>query len=99
MLRLTIDADERTDTDAEVERLRRSCSSARLDAAMTELLVAQTRAVLSQLVEHGKEVAAVGSQMRVSRELNGEGYSIKINFGPAASKSFFSRVASAIRGS
>jgi hypothetical protein len=49
------------------------------------------RATLTELVQRGREIATVGSQMTVERQIVGEGYNVRIAFGAGKSKSNFLR--------
>jgi hypothetical protein len=81
-----------------LSELRTNCARASLEQAKTDLLVAQTRQILVPLIERGRQLAAIGSQMRVVRDVAGEGYSLKIIFGTGHRRGFLQRLLNAIRG-
>jgi hypothetical protein len=58
----------------------------------------QTSQVLSSLVEQGRRIAAVGSQMEATRDLTGDGYSIRLIFREGVRRSFFQRLVDMVRG-
>lgn len=98
MLRETVHANTGTDVEAVVSQLRAKCADAGLAPAVTDLLLTQTQQVLSSLVEQGKRIAAVGSQMEATRELAGDGYSIHLIFREGVRRSFFQRLIDMVRG-
>lgn len=98
MLREQVHANIGTDVEAVVSQLRVKCAAAGLTPAVIELLATQTREVLSSLIEQGKRIAAVGSQMEAIRELTGEDYSIRLIFREGVRRSFFQRLVDVMRG-
>lgn len=98
MLRETVHATTGTDVEAVVAQLRAKCAAADLAPPVIDLLLMQTRQVLSSLVEQGRRIAAVGSQMEVTRDLTGDGYSIRLIFREGVRRGFFQRLADMVRG-
>ena len=98
MLREIIQAHVGTDVEAVVSRLRVKCAKAGIAPPISDLLAAQTREVLWSLVEQGRRIAAVGSQMEATREIGGEGYLIRIIFREGVRRSFVQRVFDRLRG-
>ena len=98
MLRETVRANIRTDVEAVVSQLRTKCNDAGIAPGVADLLLTQTRQVLSSLVEQGKRIAAVGSQMEATRELTGDGYSIRLIFREGVRRSFLQRLVDMVRG-
>jgi len=98
MLRETIHANLGTDPELEVSKLRDKCLAAGLDASLTDLLVRQTDEILAGLVEQGKRIASVGSQMEVTRELAGDGYRIRLIFREGGKQGFFKKWLERLRG-
>lgn len=98
MFRRTINASQRTDVDAELAALTAAGMEARLSPQALELIVVQVGTLLRQLVERGKQLAASGSQMHVTRDISGSGYAIKLNFSLNARLTLVQRLLSALRG-
>lgn len=98
MLRETLHVTTATDVDAVVSRLRMKVADAGLDTVLADVLLEQTRELLSALVEQGRRMAAVGSQMEVTRDLVGDGYSIKVIFRENVRRNFLERIADRFRG-
>jgi hypothetical protein len=98
MLREVINADIGTDVDDVVSRLQAKCAGAGMAPISTDLLVQQTREVLSTLIEQGKRISALGSQMSVTRDLTGDGYAIRLTFGAGQRPGFFKRLVSYLGG-
>ena len=98
MLRETVHANIGTDVEAVVSRLRVKCADAGLAPPVVDLLLMQTSQVLSSLVEQGRRIAAVGSQMEATRDLTGDGYSIRLIFREGVRRSFFQRLVDMVRG-
>lgn len=96
MFSTTIRATIKTDVDATIERLRADCEQSELPSPTIELIVTQARLTLSDLIAHGREVAALGSRMSVSRDIAGDGYHVTI--GLNTKQSLLGRLTDAIRG-
>lgn len=99
MLRETIQANTKTDVDAVVSQLRGQAASAGLDPNLVELLSIQVREVLLSFVEQGKRIAAVGSQLEVTRDLVGEGYAVRLEFREGMRRSLLQKLLDKLRGS
>jgi hypothetical protein len=98
VLRETLHVTTATDVEAVVSRLRTKCADAGLAPALADLLLNQTREILSALVEQGRRIAAVGSRMEVTRDLIGEGYSIKLIFREGIRPGFLEKLVDRLRG-
>jgi hypothetical protein len=98
MLRETIHASVATNVEHEAAKLRERCVAAGLDQPSAELLVSQTAEVLSALVEQGRRIASVGSQMEATRELSGEDYHVRLVFNQGARKGLLERMLEKLRG-
>lgn len=98
MLRETLHVTTATDVEAMVSGLRSKCADAGLAPALAETVLNQTRELLSTLVKQGGRIAAVGGQMEVTRDLAGEGYSIKVIFREGVRRGFFDRLVDRLRG-
>jgi hypothetical protein len=98
VLRETLFVTTTTDVEAVVSGLRTKCADAGLAPALADLLLNQTREILSALVEQGHLVAAVGGQMEATRDLVAEEYSIKLIFREGVRRSFFERLVDRLRG-
>jgi hypothetical protein len=81
-----------------VSRLRTKSADAGLAPALADILLNQTREILSAFVEQGRRIAAVGSQMEVTRDLVGDGYAIKLIFREGVRRSLFERLIERLRG-
>ncbi len=98
MLRETLNVNTGTDVEAVVSRLRDKCIGVHLSQLHSDALLSQTRAVLTSLVEQGKRIAAVGSQMEATRDLTGNGYSIRIIFREGVRRTFIQKLIDRLRG-
>lgn len=94
MFRATVRATEETNVEIAVADLRADCEHEGLTPVLTDLVTAQTRDLLEQLIQRGKQLASSGSQMQVTRGLSGEGYSVKLMFqtGVQHRRSFLARM-------
>jgi hypothetical protein len=54
--------------------------------------------VLTQLVERGKQLRVMGSQMHVARDISGKHYAIKLVFSANERRTFLQRLWTTIRG-
>jgi hypothetical protein len=98
VLRETVHANIGTDVEAVVSQLRAKCADAGLAPVEVDLLLTHMRQVLSSLIEQGKRIAAVGSQMEATRELKGDGYSVRLIFREGVRRTFFEWLVDVLRG-
>ena len=98
MFRTTIRADESTDVEAVISDLRNQCERAKVAPVVSEMIIPQVYDVLAPLVERGRQLAEMGSQLSVTRDLTGDGVSVKLIFRVNVRRSFFERLIDAIRG-
>jgi hypothetical protein len=98
VLRETLHVTTASDVDAVISRLRTKCADSGLAPVLAEPVLTQTRDLVSALVEQGRRIAAVGSQMEVTRDLVGEGYSIKVVFREGVRRGFLERLVDRLRG-
>jgi hypothetical protein len=98
MLRETIHASIDTNVERETAKLRERCLTAGLDQPSAELLVRQTAEILSILVDQGRRIASIGSQMEATRELSGEGYLVRLVFNKGVRKGFLQRFLDKLKG-
>lgn len=98
MLRETIHAGIETDVELEASKLRERCLTAGLDAAYVDLLVQQAKETLSGMVDQGRRIASVGSQMEATRELRGDGYLVRLVFNQGIRESFLQRLLKRFKG-
>jgi hypothetical protein len=98
VFRSTVRATDQTDIDAEAARFRSSCERAGLPSIVLETIVSQVRETLADLVPRGRDMAALGSQMTVTRTIAGDGYEVTISFNARKRRSIFVWIADALRG-
>lgn len=98
MFRATIRADETTDVEAVISDLRNQCERASVSPMAADLIVTQARNVLAELVERGRQLAAQGSQMTVTREVEADDVAVKLVFRANVRRSLFERLVDAFRG-
>jgi hypothetical protein len=98
VLRETLHVTTATNVEAVVTHLRTKCADAGLVPALAGPLLGQTREILSALVEDGRRIAAVGGQMEATRDLVGNGYSIKLIFREGFRRGFLQRIVDRLRG-
>jgi hypothetical protein len=98
MLRETIHANVDTNVDRTTTELRERCVAAGLDQPAIDLLVNQTADVLKALVDQGRRIASVGSQMKATRELCGDGYLIRLEFSQGIPEGLLQRLFKKLKG-
>lgn len=98
VLRTTIRASENTDVEAEVRAFGAACRNSGLPSSTCDLIAHQLSETLSDLVRHGRDIAAFGSHMDVTRTIAGEGYEVAISFGAGKKFTILRRIVSAFRG-
>jgi len=97
MLRVTIRATPETDVDAENANLRRAAKSAGLEPALLDRIVDEANTVVRDFVTRGRELKALGSQLKADRTIRGDGYDIRVSFDTARRASVLGRVLAAFR--
>lgn len=98
MLRETIHASVDTNVELETSKLRERCLAVGLDALNTDLLVGEATVVLANLVDQGRRIASVGSQMEATRELRGDGYAVRLVFRQGGKQSLIRRLFEKFKG-
>lgn len=98
MWRETIHANIETDAAQEAVRLRERSVAAGLDRPSADLLAAQATEILTALVDQGRRIAAVGSQMEATRELSGDGYLVRFVFSQGVRKGLLQRLLERLKG-
>ena len=98
MFHTTIRADETTDVEAVISDLSNQCSRASVSPIVSDLIVTQTHDVLAELVERGRQLAAQGSQMTVTRKVEADDVAVKIVFRANVRRSLFQRLVDVFRG-
>jgi hypothetical protein len=98
VFRTTVRADETTNIEAVVGDLRAECERAGMIAPLVSLIEAQTREILTPLIERGRQFAGQGSQIQVTRDLTGDGYAVHVVFGAGLRRSFWDKLVDAVRG-
>ena len=98
MFRCTIRADEHTDVDAEISMLQKHCQEARLPVEESEVITRDVGSLLRDFVDRAKQLSAIGSQMRVVRDIRGNGYSVRLVVSANEKRSLTQKVWAAITG-
>ena len=98
MFRTIVRANEKTDVEAAVAHLRDQCERAGLGQHDTAMVVTQMGELLNSLVDQGRKLALLRSQMNVTRELVAESYRVKLVFHVGDRRSWFERIIDAIGG-
>lgn len=98
MFRTTIRVDERADVSAVAQDLRARCERAGIQPPIVDDIERQMRDILSLLVQRGRELATSGSKMSVTRDVAGEGYAIRLEFGAGKPPSLLSKLIALLRG-
>ena len=98
MLRESINADNETDVEVVLAQLRTKCNDAGISQINTDLLLKETGEVLSSLIMQGRKLSSIAcSQMKATRDITGERYSIRVNFSAGVRPSGFQKVMSWLR--
>jgi len=92
VLRETINVGVGTDATAVVSGLRNKFANAGVTPLETDVTLRQIGETVATLIEHGKRIAAAGSQMEVTREFTGEGYLIRIIFREGVKRTVFQKL-------
>ena len=80
MLRVSIRATPDTDVDAETENLRRTAEETGLEPALIDRIADEADTVVRDFVNRGRELKALGSQLKAERAIRGHGYEIRVSF-------------------
>ena len=97
MLRVTIRATADTDVDAETENLRRTAEETGLEPALIDRIADETDTVVRDFVNRGRELKALGSQLKAERAIRGDGYEIRVSFDTVPQVGLLGRVLAALR--
>jgi hypothetical protein len=98
MLRATIRATEDSDPDTESAKLRAAFVSDGHPQFVADSATSQVRSLLRDLVDRGRQLKAVGSQMHVTRKIEGDGYRVELIFRVGDRRGLFERFIDRIRG-
>jgi len=97
MLRVSIRATPETDVDAEIENLRRAAVSTNLEPGLTAHIIGEANTVVRDFVYRGRDLKALGSQLKAERAIRGDGYDIRVSFDTAVRSGLLGRVLAAFR--
>lgn len=97
MFRRTVWLNEKSDVQRETSRLRDQALGTGVSASEADQLATQFGSVLSGLVDAGATLKGRGSQMSVSRTIQGPGYNITMKFGANERPNFVARLVQAFR--
>ena len=92
MFRSTIDVGPATDVDAVLASLARSSEKSGLAKQDADLLQRTTGEVLRTLCVQGQQLAAHGSQMSVTRDVQGKGFHVRVRFRSAPKRGALARL-------
>jgi hypothetical protein len=97
MLRVAIRATPDTDVDAETENLREAAARAGLERELVDRVVGEAQTVVRDFVKRGRELKALGSQLKAERMIRGNGYDIRVSFDTVTRSSVLGRILAAFR--
>jgi len=97
MLRASIRATPNTDVDAAIENLRRIAEKKGLEPALIDRIVDEAYTVVRDFVNRGRELKALGSQLKAKRALRGDGYEVRVSFDTVPQVGLLWRVLAAFR--
>lgn len=97
MLRVLIRATPDTDVDAETENLRRTAEKTGLEPALINRIADEAETVVRDFVNRGRELKALGSQLKAERAIRGDGYEIRVNFDTLPQVGLLGRVLATFR--
>jgi hypothetical protein len=97
MLRVSIRATPDTDVDAETENLRRTAEKTGLEPALIHRIVDEADTVVRDFVNRGRELRALGSQLKAERAIRGGGYEINVSFDTVPQVGLLGRFLAAFR--
>jgi hypothetical protein len=97
MLRVSIRATPETDVDAETQNLRRTARRAGVEPALIDRIADETNTAVRGFVDRGRELRALGSQLKAERAIRGDGYEIRVNFETVPRVGLLGRILAAFR--
>jgi hypothetical protein len=97
MLRVTIRATPDTDVDAETKNLRQTAERTGLEPTLVDRIAEEADGVVRDFVKRGRELKALGSQLKAEREIRGDGYEIRVSFDTVPQVGLLGRVLTAFR--
>jgi hypothetical protein len=99
MLRTTVTADENSDVETVVGNLRQRCERDGLPLPSIELVTTAVLEILTPLIANGKVLAAQGSQLKVTRDIEVDGCSVRLVFGSGVPQSAWRKAMNRFFGS
>jgi hypothetical protein len=99
VIRTTVTADENSDVESVVGELRQRCQRNGLPLPLIELVAMQVLEILTPLVARGKTLSAQGSQLRVTRDIEVDGCSVRVAFGSGVPQSAWRKAMNRLFGS
>jgi len=97
LFRATLHLDQTTDVDDLLRNFRLRCSRAEFPERARDVLVDQVAATVQQLADRGREVAAVGGALSLTRTIEDIGYKVEIRAGFGHRPSLFDKLKSVLR--
>jgi len=97
MLRVSIRATPDTDIGEETQNLRRTAEKTGLAPALVDSIADEADTVVRDFVNRGRELKALGSQLKAERTIRGDGYEIRVSFDTVPQVGLLGRVLAALR--
>jgi hypothetical protein len=85
--------------DDVVSELRARCESGGVAVPSIDILTGQLREILTPLISNGRTLAAQGSQLRVTRNIDVDGCSVKLIFGSGLPRAGWRKILARLFGS
>lgn len=92
MFRYRVTANENTSVEAVIGDVRSRLDQSDLTESARALALAEVSAIAAQFIANGRKLSGLGSQFRASRDITGEGFSIRVAYAPASSKGWLMRL-------
>ena len=98
MFKTFVRIDQNTDVVDTMRRLEARAVNGKLSPDVLHMVLEQSRRIIEDFFERGTALSKAGSQMRISRTIDGPGYAINIQARFGTKESMWERIIGVLRG-
>ena len=98
MFKPLVRIDQNTDVADTMRRLEARAVNGKLSPEVLHMVLEQSRIIIEDFFERGTALSKAGSQMRISRTIDGPGYAINIQARFGTTESMWERINGVLRG-
>ena len=98
MFKTFVRIDQNTDVVDTMRRLEKRAVNGKLSPDVLQMVLGQSSRIIEDFFERGTALSKAGSQMRISRTIDGPGYAINIQARFGTKESMLERIIGVLRG-